>query len=162
MTEHEGPPLYPGQTRQFVAMAMELAREGRTEMLADLVDHALPVDVLEHAEASGGLAEPQQSTGAGTRFVINMIGVVGLVFGVLPILRYLLQLDFFEFTTAPYDSAPARGCRTLPAARDRPRRCALWRPTCWRSGSNAPECSSCSCCSAAPAAPNRRQWMTVQ
>ena len=54
MTEHEGPPLYPGQTRQFVAMAMELAREGRTEMLADLVDHALPVDVLEHAEASGG------------------------------------------------------------------------------------------------------------
>ena len=53
MTEHEGPPLDPGQPRQVVAMATELAREGRTEMLADLVDHGLPVDVFDHAEASG-------------------------------------------------------------------------------------------------------------
>jgi hypothetical protein len=61
--------------------------------------------------------EPQQSTGAGTRFVINMIGVVGLVFGVLPILRYLLQLDFFEFTTAPYDWLQLEGAaRFLPPA----------------------------------------------
>jgi hypothetical protein len=63
------------------------------------------------------VAEPQQSTGAGTRFVINMIGVVGLVFGVLPILRYLLQLDFFEFTTAPYDWLQLEGAaRFLPPA----------------------------------------------
>jgi hypothetical protein len=46
---------------------------------------------------------PPESTGAGTRFLINLIGAVGLLFGVLPIVRYLLQLDFFEFTTAPYD-----------------------------------------------------------
>ncbi len=63
------------------------------------------------------MADPQQSTGAGTRFVINMIGVVGLVFGVLPILRYLLQLDFFEFTTAPYDWLQLEGAaRFLPPA----------------------------------------------
>ena len=63
------------------------------------------------------MPEPQQSTGAGTRFVINMIGVVGLVFGVLPILRYLLQLDFFEFTTAPYDWLQLEGAaRFLPPA----------------------------------------------
>jgi hypothetical protein len=55
MTEHEGPPLDPEQPRQVVAMATELAREGRTEMLADLAhlaDHGLPVDVFDHAEAS--------------------------------------------------------------------------------------------------------------
>jgi hypothetical protein len=63
------------------------------------------------------VAEPQQSTGAGTRFVINMIGVMGLVFGVLPILRYLLQLEFFEFTTAPYDWLQLEGAaRFLPPA----------------------------------------------
>ena len=63
------------------------------------------------------MADPQQSTGAGTRFVINMIGVVGLVFGVLPILRYLLQLEFFEFTTAPYDWLELEGAaRFLPPA----------------------------------------------
>jgi uncharacterized protein len=53
MTEHEGPPLDTGQPRQVVAMATELAREGRTDMLADLIDHGLPVDVFDHAEASG-------------------------------------------------------------------------------------------------------------
>ena len=62
MTQHEGPPLDPEQPRQVVATATELAREGRTEMLADLVDHGLPVDVFDHglpvdvfdhAEASG-------------------------------------------------------------------------------------------------------------
>jgi hypothetical protein len=63
------------------------------------------------------VADPQQSTGAGTRFVINMIGVVGLVFGVLPILRYLLQREFFEFTTAPYDWLQLEGAaRFLPPA----------------------------------------------
>lgn len=63
------------------------------------------------------MADPQPSTGAGTRFVINMIGVVGLVFGVLPIVRYLLQLDFFAFTTAPYDWLQLEGAaRFLPPA----------------------------------------------
>jgi hypothetical protein len=63
------------------------------------------------------VAEPQESTGAGTRFVINLIGVVGLVFGVLPIVRYLLELTFFEFTTAPYDWLQLEGAaRYLPPA----------------------------------------------
>ena len=61
------------------------------------------------------MPDRQESTGAGTRFVINMIGAVGLVFGVLPIVRYLLQLDFFEFTTAPYDWLQLEGAaRYLP------------------------------------------------
>ena len=63
------------------------------------------------------MTEQAGSTGAGTRFVINMIGAVGLVFGVLPIVRYLLQLDFFEFTTAPYDWLELEGAaRFLPPA----------------------------------------------
>ncbi|HET8988843.1 MAG TPA: hypothetical protein VFN43_10060 [Humibacillus sp.] len=63
------------------------------------------------------MADPQESTGAGTRFVINLIGAVGLVFGVLPIVRYLLQLEFFEFTTAPYDWLELEGAaRYLPPA----------------------------------------------
>ena len=63
------------------------------------------------------MPDRQESTGAGTRFVINMIGAVGLVFGVLPIVRYLLQLDFFEFTTAPYDWLQLEGAaRYLPPA----------------------------------------------
>ena len=35
-------------------------------------------------------------SGAGSRFVINLVGA-------LPIVRYLLDLSFFGFTTAPYD-----------------------------------------------------------
>ena len=63
------------------------------------------------------MTEQAGSTGAATRFVINMIGAVGLVFGVLPIVRYLLQLDFFEFTTAPYDWLQLEGAaRYLPPA----------------------------------------------
>ena len=42
-------------------------------------------------------------SGAGSRFVINLVGLVGLLFGALPIVRYLLDLSFFGFTTAPYD-----------------------------------------------------------
>ncbi|WP_345505987.1 hypothetical protein [Terrabacter aeriphilus] len=46
---------------------------------------------------------PQQpDPGARTRFVINLVGAVGLVFGVLPIVRYVLDLSLFEFTVAPY------------------------------------------------------------
>lgn len=63
------------------------------------------------------MADPQPSTGAGTRFVINMIGVIGLVFGVLPIVRYLLELEFFGFSTAPYDWLQLEGAaRFLPPA----------------------------------------------
>ena len=42
-------------------------------------------------------------SGAGSRFVVNLVGLVGLVFGALPIVRYLLDVPFFGFTTAPYD-----------------------------------------------------------
>lgn len=42
-------------------------------------------------------------SGAGSRFVINVVGLVGLLFGALPIVRYLLDVPFFGFTTAPYD-----------------------------------------------------------
>lgn len=51
------------------------------------------------------MAQPPQphDTGARTRFVINLVGAVGLVFGVLPMVRYLLDLSYLEFTTAPYD-----------------------------------------------------------
>lgn len=49
------------------------------------------------------MGTPQQpDPGARTRFVINLVGAVGLVFGVLPIVRYLLDLSLFEFTVAPY------------------------------------------------------------
>ncbi|MEO7449203.1 MAG: ankyrin repeat domain-containing protein [Humibacillus sp.] len=49
MTEQTGPPLTPEQTQQVVARAPTLAREGGTEMLADLLDHGLPADVLDEA-----------------------------------------------------------------------------------------------------------------
>ena len=48
------------------------------------------------------MAESRESTGAGMRFVINLVGVVGLVFGVLPIVHYLLDLNTFDFAVAPY------------------------------------------------------------
>ena len=38
----------------------------------------------------------------GQLFLINLIGAVGLVFGFLPIVKYLLQLTFLDFATAPY------------------------------------------------------------
>ena len=41
-------------------------------------------------------------SGARSRFVVNVVGLVGLVFGALPIVRYVLDLSFFEFTVAPY------------------------------------------------------------
>ena len=63
------------------------------------------------------MADPQPSTGAGTRFVINMIGVIGLVFGVLPIVLDLLELEVFGFSTAPYDWLQLEGAaRFLPPA----------------------------------------------
>ncbi|MDC5696061.1 hypothetical protein OO014_02240 [Intrasporangium calvum] len=56
-------------------------------------------------------------TGAGRRFVINMVGAVGLVFGFIPMLRYLLDLDLFAFTVAPYEWLELEGAaRLLPPA----------------------------------------------
>jgi hypothetical protein len=61
------------------------------------------------------MAESRESTGAGMRFVINMVGVIGLVFGVLPIVRYLLDLTIFDFVVAPYDWLQLEGAaRYLP------------------------------------------------
>lgn len=60
-------------------------------------------------------SEPQ--TTAKERFAINVIGLVGLVFGGLPIVRYLLGLDFAEFTEAPYGWLRLEGAiRYVPPA----------------------------------------------
>jgi NADH:ubiquinone oxidoreductase subunit 5 (subunit L)/multisubunit Na+/H+ antiporter MnhA subunit len=54
-------------------------------------------------------------TSARTRFVINLVGVIGLLFGVLPIVRYLLDLSLFEFTVAPYEWLELEGAaRFIP------------------------------------------------
>lgn len=51
-------------------------------------------------------------TSKGRLFVINLVGAIGLVFGVLPVVRYLLDLGVLTFSTAPYDwldlSGPVR------------------------------------------------------
>ncbi|WP_370664771.1 ankyrin repeat domain-containing protein [Streptomyces sp. IBSBF 2507] len=41
--------LTPEQTERVVAIAMDLAREGRTEQLMEFVAHGLPVDVRDPA-----------------------------------------------------------------------------------------------------------------
>ncbi|MGW3498655.1 ankyrin repeat domain-containing protein [Streptomyces sp. NPDC001020] len=41
--------LTPEQTRRVVAIAMDLARAGSTEQLADFVEHGLPVNVSDAA-----------------------------------------------------------------------------------------------------------------
>ncbi|MDN5791150.1 MAG: hypothetical protein L0H25_09830 [Micrococcales bacterium] len=45
----------------------------------------------------------------GRLFAINLVGAIGLVFGILPIVRYLLGLDMLTFSTAPYDWLELRG-----------------------------------------------------
>jgi hypothetical protein len=56
-----------------------------------------------------------QDAAARSRFVINLVGVVGIVFGLLPIVRYLLDLSYLEFTTAPYEWLHLEGAaRFLP------------------------------------------------
>ncbi|MEW1952484.1 hypothetical protein [Terrabacter sp. NPDC080008] len=58
-----------------------------------------------------------RETGGGMRLVVNLVGVVGIVFGVLPIVRYLLDLSIFGLTTAPYDWLRLEGAaRYLPPA----------------------------------------------
>ncbi|RKT83563.1 hypothetical protein SAMN05421805_11055 [Saccharopolyspora antimicrobica] len=41
--------LTPEQAERVVAIAMDLAREGRTEELAEFVDHGLPVNTTDEA-----------------------------------------------------------------------------------------------------------------
>lgn len=61
------------------------------------------------------MTEPRESTGAGMRLVINLVGLVGLLFGVLPILHYLLDLSMFDFAVAPYNWLQLEGAaRYLP------------------------------------------------
>lgn len=63
------------------------------------------------------MANPPQSSGATRRFVINVVGVIGLVFGALPVLRYLFDSDLLSFTTAPYNWLALEGwARFLPPA----------------------------------------------
>ncbi len=63
------------------------------------------------------MADPMDNTGAGQRFVINVVGAIGLVFGMVPIVRYLLELDLFAFTVAPYAWLQLEGwARFLPPA----------------------------------------------
>jgi hypothetical protein len=55
--------------------------------------------------------------GAGRRFLINIIGAIGLVFGFLPLVKYVLELDLFDFTVAPYEWLELEGpARFLPPA----------------------------------------------
>jgi hypothetical protein len=42
-----GAPLTPEQQARVVAIAMDLAREGRTSELMEFLDHGLPVDVAD-------------------------------------------------------------------------------------------------------------------
>ena len=45
----DGRRLTEAQTARVVAIAMDLARAGETDRLADFLDHGLPVDVLDPA-----------------------------------------------------------------------------------------------------------------
>jgi hypothetical protein len=45
---------------------------------------------------------PEPQTTARQRFAINCIGLVGLVYGAVPILRVVLGFDAMAFTAAPY------------------------------------------------------------
>ncbi|MDO5683134.1 MAG: ankyrin repeat domain-containing protein [Propionibacteriaceae bacterium] len=42
------PRLTPEDTQRIIALAMDFAREGRTEDLMEFIDHGLPVDTLDH------------------------------------------------------------------------------------------------------------------
>ncbi|WP_083283283.1 hypothetical protein [Humibacillus sp. DSM 29435] len=61
------------------------------------------------------MAGPAETSGAGRRFVINIVGVIGLVFGALAVLRYLLDSDILAFSDAPYRwLALEGGARFIP------------------------------------------------
>lgn len=66
---------------------------------------------------TGREGTPSGSGAAGRRFLINVIGVVGLVFGVLAIVAYLLEVHLLDFATAPYSWLRLSGvARFLPPA----------------------------------------------
>lgn len=53
----------------------------------------------------------------GQLFAINTVGAVGLIFGALAIVNYLLGLEVLAFSTAPYDWLALEGAsRYLPPA----------------------------------------------
>lgn len=61
------------------------------------------------------MANPPEKTGGLRRFVINVVGVIGLVFGAIPIVRYLFDSSIFDFTDAPYRWLQLEGtARFLP------------------------------------------------
>jgi hypothetical protein len=64
------------------------------------------------------VSEPSAAgSGAGRRFAINMVGAIGLIFGFLPMVKYLLELDLFDFTVAPYSWLELEGVmRFVPPA----------------------------------------------
>lgn len=63
------------------------------------------------------VADNQASGGAGARFAVNVVGMVGLVFGALPVAKYLFDLPIFDFTIAPYGWLRLEGAaRLLPPA----------------------------------------------
>ena len=61
--------------------------------------------------------EPPSTEGQGRRVLINVIGAIGLVFGALAIVRYLLDLDIFDLAVAPYEWLGLEGpMRLVPPA----------------------------------------------
>ena len=65
------------------------------------------------------MARPEQKPagGAARRFAINLIGVVGLVYGGLAIVGYLFESAILDFTQAPYRWLQLEGAaRLLPPA----------------------------------------------
>ena len=64
------------------------------------------------------MAEPTEpATTAWQRFLINLIGLVGLVYGGLAIVYYLLQVSALSFAAAPYGWLRLEGgTRFLPPA----------------------------------------------
>lgn len=62
------------------------------------------------------MADPTE-TGAGRRFAINMVGIIGLVYGALAIVGYLFESAVLSFTEAPYRWLQLEGAtRLLPPA----------------------------------------------
>jgi hypothetical protein len=58
---------------------------------------------------------PEPQTTALQRFAINCIGLVGLIYGAVPILRVVLGFDAMSFTAAPYAWLQLDGAmRALP------------------------------------------------
>lgn len=48
------------------------------------------------------MADSPETSSVVRRFLINTVGVIGLVFGALPIVRYLFESEVLAFTDTPY------------------------------------------------------------